>query len=330
MLQRRLPGTFSARMAAMIRGTGQHFQALLVMSAVTLVWSGAFAALKYSLASLTPGATVLLRFIPVWLLCALYLIPRRRELISLLKRHPGRTVAASLLGVAGYHLFLAYGLEGVTSAASSLIVGCGSLFTYLFSVLSRTERPRSVRFIGIVVALGGLFVVLRYGSSAGFDLENLAYALIVLGAPLSWSAYTVLAKKILHDGYDVNLLTATTFFFGCLPAFFLVDKTFFEALASPGTLLLVPGYLGLLASLAGYLGWNWALKRSDPSQVAAFIVLIPVLAHLWGYIFLNETLTWLALLGGLAVLGGVAAVNLVGRESPPRTQSADPSGSAPR
>lgn len=308
-------------MAAMMMGTGQRGQALLVMSAVTLVWSGAFATLKFSLATLSPGAAVLLRFIPVWLLSALYLIHRRRELLSLLKEHPGRTVIASLLGVAGYHLFLAFGLEGVTSAASSLIVACGSLFTYLFSVLSRTERPRFIRFAGISVALGGLFVVLRYGSGALVDLEYLGYALIVLGAPLSWSIYTVLAKQIMNSGHDANLLTATSFFFGCLPAVFLVDRTFFEAFTSPTTLLLIPGYLGLIASLAGYLGWNWALKRSDPSQVAAFIALIPVLAHLWGYIFLNETLTWLAILGGLAVLAGVATVNISGRETPPRTQS---------
>ncbi len=290
--------------------------ALLVLCGVALVWSGAFAALKFGLSTLSPGAAVLLRFLPVWLICAVYLIHRRREFVKLVKGHPWKVVSASLLGVAGYHLFLAFGLAGVTSAASSLIVACGSLFTYIFSVAARTEKPRFVRFAGIALALGGLFVVLRYGSGAGFDLKYLGYALVVLGAPLAWSGYTVIGKKMLDSGCDIRLLTATTFFLGGLPAFFFIDGTFFEALAAPGTLLLLGGYLGLVASLAGYFAWNWALSRSDPSQVAAFIVLIPALAHLWGYLFLGEQLTWLAAVGGALVLAGVLVVNIAGRNRP--------------
>jgi|GEM_PF-5101912 len=287
--------------------------ALLVLCGVALVWSGAFAALKFGLSTLTPGAAVLLRFLPVWLVCGVYLVRRRRDFVNLVKGHPWKILSASLLGVAGYHLFLAFGLFGVTSAASSLIVACGSLFTYIFSVAARTERPRFTRFAGIALALGGLFVVLRYGSGAGFDLKYLGYALIVLGAPLAWSGYTVVAKKILNTGCDIRLLTATTFFLGGLPTFLFIDRTFFAALTSPGTLLLIGGYLGLVASLAGYFAWNWALRRSDPSQVAAFIVLIPVLAHLWGYLFLDERLTWLAAVGGALVLAGVFVVNVTGR-----------------
>jgi drug/metabolite transporter (DMT)-like permease len=303
-------------MAAMSRDRGP---ALLVMCCVALVWSGAFAALKFGLSTLSPGAAVLLRFLPVWLVCGAYLVRHRRDFLNLVKGHPWKVVSTSLLGVAGYHLFLAFGLEGVTSAASSLIVACGSLFTYIFSVLARTERPRFVRFAGIAVALGGLFVVLRYGSGAGFDLRYLGYALVVLGAPLAWSGYTVVAKKVLNAGCDIRLLTATTFFLGGLPVFAFMDPTFFEALGSPGTLLLIGGYLGLVASLAGYFAWNWALRRSDPSQVAAFIVSIPALAHLWGYVFLGERLTWPAAVGGALVLAGVLVVNVAGRNGRPET-----------
>ncbi|MCX7020841.1 MAG: hypothetical protein NTW26_00945 [bacterium] len=77
--------------------------AFLVMCGVALVWSGAFAALKFGLSTLSPGATVLLRFFPVWLVCAAYLVRRRRDFVTLVKGHPWKIVAASLLGVAGYN-----------------------------------------------------------------------------------------------------------------------------------------------------------------------------------------------------------------------------------
>ena len=313
------PGKCCASIAAMsttpksnTRPAAGRATALLVMVGVTLAWSGAFAALKFGLGSLSPGAALLLRFLPVWLISGVYLIRRRRELAALLRAAPVKVLAACTLGTAGYHMFLTFGLQGVTSAASSLIVACGSLFTYLISVAVKLEKPIPRRFIGILVALGGLFVVLRYGSGGEFDAGYLGYALLVVGAPLSWSSYTVLTKSILADDKtgDINLLTAATFFFGSLPFFFFIDDTFWRAFTAPTTLLLVPGYLGLAASLLGYLGWNWSLKRTPPSQVAAFLTLVPVLAHLWGYLFLGETLTWMAALGGGLVLTGVTVVNL--------------------
>jgi drug/metabolite transporter (DMT)-like permease len=286
--------------------------ALAVMAAVTLVWSGAFAALKFGLGTLSPGAALLLRFLPVWLLSGLYLLKRRRDFAALVKARPLTVIAACVLGTAGYHMFLTFGLQGVSSATSALIVSCGALFTYIISVSVKLEKPVLRRFVGIVLALGGLYLVLRYGSGAEFDARYLGFVLLVFGAPLSWSSYTILVKKLTarQETADVNLLTAATFFIGSLPFFALIDETFFAAFSQPLTLVLLPGYLGLAASLGGYLGWNWSLKRAHPSQVAAFLTLVPVLAHLWGYLFLDETLTWMAAVGGTFVLAGITVVNL--------------------
>lgn len=312
------PDTGDRLMEAPTRRPVGRALALLVMVGVTLVWSGAFAALKFGLGSLTPAATLVLRFLPVWLISGVYLLGRRRDFVALLRSSPVRVLAACLLGTVGYHTFLAVGLQGVASATSSLIVACGSLFTYLISVSVKLEKAVPRRFFGILTALGGLFIVLRYGSGAGFDAAYLGYALIIVGAPLSWSGYTVLSKRILADEAvaDTNLLTATTFFVGAVPFFFFIDGSVIDALSRPLTLLLIPGYLGLVTSLVGYLGWNWSLKRAHPSQVAAFLTLVPVMAHLWGYLFLGETLTWAAALGGGLVLIGVTLVNLRRREAP--------------
>ncbi len=80
--------------------------------------------------------------------------------------------------------------------------------------------------------------------------------------------------------------------------------TVVDATASEALLLL---YLGVLATLLGYIGWNVGLKGLGPTLAVTYAYGIPPLAVAFGAIFLDEPVTlWLAL-GGALVVGGIAA-----------------------
>jgi drug/metabolite transporter (DMT)-like permease len=71
--------------------------------------------------------------------------------------------------------------------------------------------------------------------------------------------------------------------------------------ASEAVLLL---YLGVLATLLGYIFWNIGLKGLGPTRAVTYAYGIPPLAVAFGAIFLEEPVTiWLAL-GGALVVGG--------------------------
>jgi drug/metabolite transporter (DMT)-like permease len=77
-------------------------------------------------------------------------------------------------------------------------------------------------------------------------------------------------------------------------------------------------YLGALASAGGFLLYSRALRDMDASQVGTFINLVPVVGVATGVVFLGESVTPLALLGGALVLLGVWVSSL---PSPSRAEA---------
>ena len=76
-----------------------------------------------------------------------------------------------------------------------------------------------------------------------------------------------------------------------------------DATASEAALLL---YLGVLATLLGYIFWNVGLKGLGPTRAVTYTYAISPLAVTFGAIFLDEPVTiWLAL-GAILVVGGIA------------------------
>ena len=67
-------------------------------------------------------------------------------------------------------------------------------------------------------------------------------------------------------------------------------------------------YLGVLATLLGYIGWNLGLRGLGPTRAVAYAYGISPLAVLMGAVFLDEPVTvWIAL-GAVLVVGGIAAM----------------------
>jgi drug/metabolite transporter (DMT)-like permease len=65
-------------------------------------------------------------------------------------------------------------------------------------------------------------------------------------------------------------------------------------------------YLGLAATLAGYIGWSRGLRQLDASRTVAYLYVVPVVAIVIGALTLGEHVTvWLGL-GAALVVAGVA------------------------
>jgi drug/metabolite transporter (DMT)-like permease len=129
----------------------------------------------------------------------------------------------------------------------------------------------------------------------------------VLGAPLAFALYNVILKPLLGR-YDLLALTAATSLVGSIGLTPFVRGSTVSAVvditASEAVLLL---YLGVLATLLGYILWNLGLKGLGPTRAVTYAYAIPPLAVTFGAIFLDEPVTiWLAL-GGVLVVGGIAA-----------------------
>jgi drug/metabolite transporter (DMT)-like permease len=282
-------------------------RAHLSVLAVVVLWAGSFSVIKKLLDDgVAAGDIALLRY-AIAAPGFAYILWRARGLPGLTRADAARVAAAGLLVVVGYHMFLNVGTRYTTSGIAALVVALAPGLTMLLAFALGLDLVSRRRIAGLAVAFTGVAIVVALGSGNDLSLESSKGPLIVLGAPLAFALYNVILKPLLGR-YDLLALTAATSLIGTVGLTPFVRGSTADAVvdttASEAALLL---YLGVLATLLGYILWNAGLKGLGPTRAVTYAYGIPPLAVAFGAIFLDEAVTiWLAL-GGALVVGGIAA-----------------------
>ena len=273
---------------------------------VVVVWAGSFSVIKALLDDgVAAGDIAILRY-AIAAPGFAYVLWRARGLPGLTRGDAARVAAAGLLVVVGYHMFLNVGTRYTTSGIAALVVALSPAMTLILAFSLGLDRITARRIVGLALAFAGVAIVIGLGSGGELSLEGAKGPLIVLGAPLSFALYNVLLKPLLSR-YDLLALTAASSLIGIVGlvpfARSSTVDTVTEATASEAALLL---YLGVLATLLGYIFWNLGLKGLGPTRAVSYTYAISPLAVTFGAVFLDEPVTiWLAL-GAILVVGGIA------------------------
>jgi drug/metabolite transporter (DMT)-like permease len=282
---------------------------------VVVLWAGSFSVIKKLLDdSVAAGDIAILRY-AIAAPGFAYILWRARGLPGLRRADAVRVAAAGLLVVVGYHMFLNVGTRYATAGVAALVVALAPGLTMLLAFALGLDRISLLRVVGLAVAFTGVAIVVALGAGNDLSFESAKGPLIVLGAPLAFALYNVILKPLLGR-HDLLALTAATSLVGTVGLTPFVRRSTFDAVtgagASDAALLL---YLGVLATLLGYILWNAGLKGLGPTRAVTYAYAIPPLAVTFGAIFLDEPVTvWLAL-GGVLVVGGIATAQGMQRPS---------------
>jgi drug/metabolite transporter (DMT)-like permease len=293
-----------------------NVRAHLSLIVVVCLWAGSFSVIKKLLDDGVAAADIALLRYAIAAPGFAYVLWRARGLPGLTRGDAARVAAAGLLVVVGYHLFLNVGTRYTTSGVAALVVALAPGLTMLLAFALGLDRISRRGIVGLAVAFAGVAIVVALGSGSELSLSSAKGPLIVLGAPLAFALYNVILEPLLGR-YDLLALTAATSLVGTVGLVPFVRGSTADAVvdatASAALLLL---YLGVLATLLGYILWNAGLKGLGSTRAVTYAYAIPPLAVTFGAIFLDEPVTiWLAL-GGALVVGGIAAaqgVQLSGR-----------------
>jgi len=270
------------------------------------VWGGAFAAIKALLGDGLAAPDIAL---------GRYLVAAPGFAIALVLNHglPGATrrdvvrlVLAGILVVTVYHLSLNAGERLTTAGTASVVVASAPGITLALALALGQERFSRRRAAGLAVSFAGVVEVVALGSGEHISFHDARGPLIVLGAPIAFAGYNVLAKPLLprHGAVPV---TAAASLVGTAVLLPFTDGGTWTRVSRlhPGGIALVL-YLGLAATLGGYLAWTLALRRLDASRTTAYLYGVPVAAIAIGAVTLGEPVTvWLGL-GAALVVAGVA------------------------
>lgn len=274
---------------------------------IVVLWGCTFVQTKILInAGLRPDEIFLFRFTLAYILI-LPFAGKRLMLDNLTDE-----LLAALLGLTGGSLYfvtenyaLAYGycsnvalIVCLTPIVTSFIVGC----------FYPGERLRGAGVLGSVIALVGMALVVFNGNFI-LKLSPLG-DILALGACLCWAVYSLVIKR-LQGRYSNMLITRKIFGYGLftiLPLL-LVRGINVDILLNGGAV--VWGnvlFLGCVASMLCFLGWNYCLERIGTVRATNLLYLNPVVSITTSAIVLGERVTWLAIIGAVLILAGLVCL----------------------
>jgi drug/metabolite transporter (DMT)-like permease len=218
-----------------------------------------------------------------------------------------RLALYALLGVALNQFLFVKGLSLTTVINATLLGTTIPVFTLLVSLLLGFDRLTIRKTLGLSLAAAGVVYLLyperNFSSDSAFG--NL---LIVLNS-ISYGTYIAISKDILKR-YGALTVITWIFTFGSIMTLPLGGYALMGApLGSAGAgVWLAVIYIILVPTVGAYYLNAWALARVEPSTVAVYIYLQPLIAFALAPLVLNEkwnSRTWLA---SALIFSGVAVV----------------------
>lgn len=270
-----------------------------------LIWGGAYVVTKGGLSELPPMMFALLRYG----VASIVLVPlalARGGLAKLPRPVPWKTlILMAISGVSLYYFLFNGALFYTTASQVALIQSAFPAIVAIMAVLWLRERLSRRRIVGIALAIAGVVLIVARSEADASARDPVLGNLLAFASVLAWSVYTMLAKRLAKaDAIAVTAAISVMGTIGLIPGA-LLEKgdTSLASISMDGWLRII--YLGALASAAAYLLYNRALRDIDASLAGTFVNLSTVLGVIAGVIFLDESITPLAILGGVMVLGGV-------------------------
>jgi drug/metabolite transporter (DMT)-like permease len=290
------------------RGRAPAVAAVLVAA---LLWSASFAVTKGALAEIPPMTIGAIRFgLAALILAGVVRMRRDRRLPTGRQRLSIGLVG--LLGIWAYFAVENLGVDLATASDATLIVASYPILTLALELVPRRATLSVVRLTGMVVAAGGVWLVVRGGASG--DAENRLWGdvLLILGG-LVWAAYNLVAQRD-ASGASAVVVTYYQTLAGALvfvaTSLFEADRWAWPSPATAGRLAFLAGF----CSVAAFLLYNYGLRTLQPSVAVNLLNIVPVAGLAWAMLLTGESVGVDQAVGGAVVVAGVA-IGLYQRES---------------
>jgi len=196
-----------------------------------------------------------------------------------------------------------------TTVAISVVLVCSHPILLVGLGAVRGERPSRTALVGLLVAfIGILLLSIRLAVGEGSDLGSspvLGGVLAFIGA-IAMAVYLVGGRRCRGT---TPLFVYVTWVYGgaalvLLPFALASGQAFIPSQRELGLFVL----MALIPSLMGHTMYNYALKWVRPSTVSISILGEPILSTSLAIPFLDQVPSWLFLVEGALILGGIFLV----------------------
>ncbi len=278
---------------------------------VALVWGMGFVFAKAALNQFPPVFLMALRFSVTAVALIWFVHPPKGQLL--------RIFWIAIVSAAIQYSLTFNGLKGLDASIAVLVVQLEVPFLVLIGVFALGETPDSRKWIGIAMAFVGVALMM------GEPKVGAAWVsvLLVIGGAFTWAVGQAMIRTLKEiDGLTTTAWVAVW----AAPQLFVMSYLLeTDQLNSMMTAQCIDWtavvYLGLVMTALGYWLWYSLVRKHPVSQVAPFLLMLPVFSVAGSIVFLGERPTPTGLAGGAVVIAGLAFILIERKRLSPSTKS---------
>jgi drug/metabolite transporter (DMT)-like permease len=280
----------------------------LLFLVVCLSWGTTWLGIKIAVESAPPLTSAGLRFLiafPLFLTFAWV----RGESVFFPKGSGWFFVFVTVSYFSVPYYLLNYGETHVSSGLTALLFSTMPVFILLFSVAFLREKIYLSQIIGIATGFASLYMILKTQGLQLSHSNNLGVLAILSAAVLHALCY-VITKK---NGTTISVITYNALPIGIAGLLLFsighwVEHPVLSAITLRSWYALT--YLGLFASVGGFIVYFFLLKRLSPVILSFIFIIFPVFAVLIGAWYEGQSISKDLALYSTVLLGGFAITKL--------------------
>lgn len=216
----------------------------------------------------------------------------------------------ALFGVVINQVFFIWGLSRTTPINSSIIMISNPVLVFVITLIILKERARLSQVTGLLLAIIGALLILRYKGNFEVGTETLAGDLMTLVNSASWAFFIVMVKPIMVK-YDTVTVMRWLFLFGSI---YMLPIGLRETLevnwaAFTTSAWLALGFVVIATTFFAYLLNLYGLQTLSTNTVSAYIYLQPFLASVFAIVMGKDHMDPIKIISGILIISGLYLIN---------------------
>jgi drug/metabolite transporter (DMT)-like permease len=207
-----------------------------------------------------------------------------------------RPQIAGALGYVGAQVFFISATKLTTAANAIFLTYTSPLYIVLFGYWLLKERPQRADWLSMLVIFAGM--LLFFGDRLSFE-GFYGNVLAILGGMAM--AVMILCMRRQKEGVPGNTILMGNLLGALIGLPFLLRETF-----TPSSIGII-SYLGIFQIGISFVCYSVAIKSLQALESTLILIMEPILNPLWVFLVIGEVPGRLASVGGVLVLGAVAA-----------------------
>ena len=274
----------------------------LQLFTLAAIWGSSFLFMRVASPEFGPISLIMIRATVAMLFLVPIVLYKKRY--ADIKKYWKTLFIFGLINTAIPFTLLSYATLYFTAGTASILNATMPFFTTLIAYVVFKDKLPTIGFIGLILGFAGVSIIASTSATA----DGLAWPAIIaaLCATFCYGVSTHIAKIYLSKADSLSCATGSQIFASMimlpLGILFWPDN----AISTESWISAI--VLGIVCSGVAFIIFFSLVSQVGPTNTSTVTYLIPIFGILFGIIFLEESVTYVTLVGSICILFGVMLI----------------------